>query len=318
MIDIMIITYLAILWVVFKVIKVPLNKWTATTSILVGFLGIGLVILVMNYNHPYTKEARLYFYSTPIVPNVSGQVLEVPVRPNQTLNAGDVLFIIDPKPFKDRVAEVNADLTLAREDLADAKELVKKGAVRRRAVDQATASVDKLVAQLGQAQYNLDQTIVRAPTKGYVTSQRLRPGMRVVSMPLRPAMTFIHQEKRVFVAAFPQNPLQVIKPGFDAEIALDAIPGRVFKGKVQGFVDAIALGQLQPSGDLVDLDAARLKQQGRVPVMIEITDDLSEFQLVGGIKGEVAVYGESWQVFSIIRKVLLRMKSWQKYLFMGG
>ena len=315
MIDLIILTYLAILWVIFKVFKAPLNKWTITTSILVGFLGIGLVVLVMNYNHPYSKEARLYFYTTPIVPNVAGQVIEVPVKPNEPLNAGDVLFRIDPKPFKDRVAEVNAELILAREDLADAKTLVKKGVARERAVQQATATLDALVARLGQAQYDLEQTVVRAPTKGYVTHQRLRPGMRAVPMPLRPVMTFIHEEGKIFVAAFTQNPLQVIKPGAEAEVALDPIPGKVFKAKVVGLVDAIALGQVQPSGDLIDLDAARLKQQGRVPVFIEITDDLSEYQLVGGIKGEVAVYSDNWKMFDIIRRVLLRMRAWQKYLY---
>ena len=315
MIDLMILSYLAILWVVFKVFKAPLNKWTITTSILVGFLGIGLVVLVMNYNHPHSKEARLYFYTTPIVPNVAGQVIEVPVKPNVILNEGDVLFRIDPKPFEDRVAEVKAELVLAREDLTDAKILVKKGVARERAVEQATATVDALVARLGQAQYDLEQTVVRAPTKGYVTHQRLRPGMRAVPMPLRPVMTFIHEEGKVFVAAFTQNPLQVIKPGADAEVAFDPIPGKVFKAKVAGLVDAVALGQLQPSGELIDLDAARLKQQGRVPVFIEITDDLSEYQLVGGVKGEVAVYSDNWKMFDIVRRVLLRMRAWQKYLY---
>ncbi len=315
MIDLITITYLALVWVVFKVFKVPVNKWTITTSILVGFLGISLVILVMNYHHPYSKEARMYFYTTPIVPNVSGVVIEVPVKPNEPLNKGDVLFRIDPKPFKYRVAEVSAELTLAREDLADAKQLVKKGAARQRAVDQAMATADSLVAQLGQAQYDLDQTVVLAPTKGYVTHQRLRPGMRAVSMPLRPVMTFIHDEGKIFVAAFTQNPLQVIKPGAEAEFVLDSIPGHVFAAKVVGIVDAIALGQVQPSGDLIDLDSARLKQQGRVPVFIEITDDLSEYQLVGGIKGEVAVYSDKYVVFDIIRRVLLRMRAWEKYLF---
>ena len=315
MIDLITITYLAIVWVVFKVFKVPVNKWTITTSILVGFLGISLVILVMNYHHPYSKEARMYFYTTPIVPNVAGEVIEVPVKPNESLNEGDVLFRIDPTPFEERVAEVSAELTLAREDLADAKQLVKKGAARQRAVDQATATVDALIAQLGQAQYDLKETVVRAPTKGYVTHQRLRPGMRAVPMPLRPVMTFIHDEGEVFVAAFTQNPLQVIKPGAEAEVVFDSIPGHVFAAKVGGIIDVIALGQIQPSGDLIDLDSARLKQQGRVPVFIEITDDLSEYQLVGGVKGEVAVYSDKWKMFDIIRRVLLRMKAWQKYLF---
>ena len=63
----------------------------------------------------------------------------------------------------------------------------------------------------------------------------------------------------------------------------------------------------------MNLDAAiERAQQGRVPVQIDILDDLSEYQLPAGAKAEVAVYSESWKPFAIVRRVLLRMKSWQK------
>jgi len=161
---------------------------------------------------------------------------------------------------------------------------------------------------------------VRAPTDGYVTQQRLRPGMTVVSQPQTvPVMTFIHAEEPEFIAAFPQNGIQNIKPGYEAEITFDAIPGRAFEGKVNKVLQAIAQGQVQPSGELINFDAAIARaQQGRVPVQIEILDDLSEYQLPAGAKAEVAVYSEHWKAFAIVRRVLLRMKSWQKYVFIGG
>jgi hypothetical protein len=82
---------------------------------------------------------------------------------------------------------------------------------------------------------------------------------------------------------------------------------------------AIAQGQLMPSGKLINFDlAAQRAQQGRIALMIEIDDDLSEYNIPAGAKAEVAVYSENWKPFSIIRRVLLRMKSWQKYIFPGG
>ena len=53
---------------------------------------IGGLILLMNYNHPYSEISRQYFVTTPIVPNVNGQVIEVPVKGNQMLEKGDVNY----------------------------------------------------------------------------------------------------------------------------------------------------------------------------------------------------------------------------------
>ena len=96
----MLMTYTGFCWAVFKIFKIPLNKWSVPTAILGGFVLIALVLLVMNYNHPYTTLAREYFVTTPIVPNVEGQVIEVPVMANTPLKAGDVLFRIDPRPYQ--------------------------------------------------------------------------------------------------------------------------------------------------------------------------------------------------------------------------
>ena len=49
-------------------------------------------------------------------------------------------------------------------------------------------TVARLQAELSDAQYDLDQTVMRAPGPGYVTQMALRPGMYVIPAPLRPVM----------------------------------------------------------------------------------------------------------------------------------
>lgn len=335
MIDLLIIIYAAILWVVFKVFKVPINKWTATTSILIGFFGIGLIVLVMNYSHPYSREARLYFYTTPIFSRVNGRVIEVPVEANQPLTSGDVLFRFDPRPFEDDIASLKGQLNgaqvqrdLSKEEYDRSLELLKKDfAAEREAAkwrakyETALADIEDLEARLNKAVYDLEEeVVVRAPGDGYVTQQRLRPGMTLISQPqVVPGMIFIHAEDPELYAAFPQNGLQNIEPGNEAEVTFDAIPGRAFKGKVSSVLQAVAQGQVQPSRFMINFDAAAAQaQQGRVPVRIEVTDDLSAYQLPVGAKAEVAVYSDNWQAVSIVRRILLRMKSWQKFVFIGG
>ena len=99
----LILTYAAICIAIFKIFKIPLNKWSVPTAVLGGIVLIGALILFMNYNHPYSEIARQYFVTTPIVPNVTGQVVEVPVKGNQPLEKDDVLFKLDPVPFENKV-----------------------------------------------------------------------------------------------------------------------------------------------------------------------------------------------------------------------
>ena len=337
MIELLIMIYAAILWIVFKVFKVPINKWTATTSILIGFFGIGFLLLGMNYFHPYSREARLYFYTTPIYSRIDGRIVEVPVERNVSLNKGDVLFRFDPRPFEYKVESLKGALEQAeverdrsKEEYDRSLEVLGKGAGSEREVQRwrvkyqtALTDIEEIQAKLERARYDLEEeVVVRAPTNGYVTQVRVRPGMALVASPqLIAALTFIHAEDRELIAAFPQNGLQNIEAGHEAEVTFDALPGRAFKGKVKQVLTTIAQGQLKPdpSGNLIDFERiTKLGKKGRVPVKIEVLDDLSEFQLPAGAKAEVAVYSERWHAVAIVRRILLRMKSWEKYVFIGG
>ncbi|NVJ55542.1 MAG: HlyD family secretion protein [Vibrionaceae bacterium] len=370
----LILTYTAICIAIFKVFKIPLNKWTVPTAVLGGVVLIGTLILLMNYNHPFTQLGNQVFSSTPMVSGVRGRVIEVPVEPNKPLKKGDVLFKIDPVPFEAEVAKLQAQIKEASQGALGLESELKaasaqqtqaeaerdkakrefaryqrgydKGAfteqqldTRRQAykateaaleaakarVDQAQLALDseiggenttvaRLLAELRKAEFNLEQTVVYAPTDGFATQVALRPGVMAVPLPIAPVMTFVHTENLVYTAAFRQNSLQRLKPGFEAEFVFRAIPGRVFKGEVIDVLPAIGESQFQARGALVGTEA--LRTSGRVFVTLKITDDLSEFHLPMGTAVEVAVYSDKFSHVSIMRKVLIRMKSWQNYLYL--
>lgn len=310
----LILTYAALCVVVFKVFRIPLNKWSVPTAVLGGVVLIGALVMLMNYNHPYSERARKYELTTPIVPTVSGRVVSVEASPNTLLEQGDVLFRVDPTPYQAVVDSLVAQQTSAKLDLDRARQLAKTGAGSRRDRDLAQARYDDLSSQLITARFNLDQTIVRAPTRGYVSQVFLRPGMMAVNIPLRPAMIFVHQEADVFTGWFRQNSLLRLEEGDDAEIAFDGIPGQVFYGKVDSVLPILAEGQLQPSGNLATDSAG----PGRVPVRIRITDpafDQYRHRLPGGAYGQMALYSHHFHHVAIMRKILLRMSAWLNYLF---
>jgi multidrug resistance efflux pump len=372
----LILTYVALCYVVFKIFRIPVNQWTLATAVLGGIVGISLLLLLMNYNHPFSTNARIYFPVTPVMPSVKGRVVEVPVKTNAPLKEGDVLFRIDPKPYEyivqqkraalaeaeqnakqlkasldqatavverfraqfelaqqnyDRQAELfekkiiaqatldtfTRNLETAKQSLAEAQAAEDRARLASLSmIDGVNTAVARLTAELADAQYDLDQTVVRAPTAGFVTQVALRPGMYAVPAPLRPVMTFVHDGDRTLAAAFQQNTLQRVRAGDDAEVLFEAVPGRVFKGKVRIVLDAIALGQMQAAGTLQDLGART--PGGRAVAVVDVIDDVSDYQIPAGAAGEVAIYTDHWHHLSVMRKILLRMRSWQNYIYMEG
>jgi multidrug resistance efflux pump len=372
----LILTYVAFCYAVFKVFRIPVNQWTLATAVLGGIVGISLLLLTMNYNHPFSTNARIYFPVTPVMPSVKGRVIEVPVATNTPLKEGDVLFRIDPRPYEyvvqqkraalaeaeqnakqlhsslDQatavVARVRAQVELAQQNYDRQAELFEKRVAAQATLDTASRNLEaarqtlaeaqagedrarlaalsmidgvntavaRLRAELADAQYDLDQTVVRAPTAGFVTQVALRPGMYAVPAPLRPVMTFVHDEDRTLVAAFQQNTLQRVRAGDEAEVLFDGVPGRVFKAKVRIVLDAIALGQLQATGALQDLGARQ--SGGRAIAIIDLIDDISSFQIPAGAAGEVAIYTDHFHHVAVMRRVLLRMRSWQNYIYIEG
>ena len=374
----LILIYVSICYVVFKLFKIPVNQWSLATATLGGIIGIALLLLIMNYNHPFTTNARIYFSVTPILPGVRGRVIEVPAQANVPLKEGDVLFRIDPKPYeyvvdqkKASLAEAeqnvkqlkssldqatagadraNAQLELAQQNYDRQAELFEKKVIAQATldtysrnletsrqtwvgakaeeerarlafssnIDGVNTTVARLRAELGDAEYDLAQTTTRAPGNGFVTQVALRPGVYVVPLPLRPAMAFVNTDVRDqgLGAAFQQNSLQRVRTGDEAEVAFDAVPGRVFKGKVRIVLDAIAAGQIQATGTLIDYGART--EGGRALALIDLEEDMSGYQVPVGAAAQVAIYTQYWHHVSLLRKILLRMRSWENYVFLEG
>src|SRR5262245_57880106 len=100
MVEMILGTYGVVCWLLFKKFKlIPVTTYTVCTAILGGIVLLaGLYILVTMF-HPASKDGRLYVYTTPIVPQVRGMVVEVTTE-GQRLKQGDILFKIDPEPYQ--------------------------------------------------------------------------------------------------------------------------------------------------------------------------------------------------------------------------
>ena len=94
-----------------------------------------------------------------------------------------------------------------------------------------------------------------------------------------------------------------------------AIPGTVFHGEVADVLPAIGESQFQGQGKLLTTDA--LNTHGRALVVLKVTDPrFAEYALPQGATLEAAVYSDHLKELSLIRKILIRMKSWENYIYL--
>ncbi|MGI8496221.1 MAG: efflux RND transporter periplasmic adaptor subunit [Gemmatimonadaceae bacterium] len=140
--------------------------------------------------------------SVEVRPRVGGFIRSVAFVEGAMVRQGDVLFVIDSRPFEAEVARAEAALAQARtrHQLADmeverAQKLVSTQAISREELDartsgraEGTAAVSAAEASLRVARLNLDWTVVRAPISGRVGRAEITTGNVVQAGPPSPTL----------------------------------------------------------------------------------------------------------------------------------
>jgi multidrug resistance efflux pump len=88
-----------------------------TLTVLASCLFLLVWYLVADRYTPYTSSARVTGHIIPIAPQVSGNVIDVPVAVNQIVQAGDILLRIDPSDYELAVQQAEAALEQATQNI---------------------------------------------------------------------------------------------------------------------------------------------------------------------------------------------------------
>ena len=106
---------------------------------IVGRLLGALIVTLLQWEiRPQTDDATVRANFVGIAPQVNGHIVDLPVRDNQQVSEGDVLFIVDPRPYEITVARARASLALTRKEVDGL----------RKGVSTADAGVARAAAQL--------------------------------------------------------------------------------------------------------------------------------------------------------------------------
>ncbi len=205
-------------------------------------------------------------------------------------------------------------LAAARESLKQAEAFEREAKIAFEAEsDGMNPEVRQAIAELERKRWDLEQATVRAPSDGYVTFVSMRPGQMATPFSVAASMLFVPKEKRFLVASFPQNAIAGIEAGLEAELAFQAYPGRIFQAKVLRVQDIIQEGQVIGNGQIGSPTSAAANDD--IPVFFEYGEDVENLKLPAGAQVSIAVYTHHFHVLSVVRKIILRIKSWENYAF---
>lgn len=217
----------------------------------------------------------------------------------------------DVETFDAEVKKAKAALAVARS--AEAKAQIRLESV----VGTDIASVAQIKAQLEAAQYDVESTVIRAPADGYAVNVAVRPGNYLMTLPFRPAMSFVEREQRI-LAYYDQNELRYVKPGQKAEIALKTSPGKLVYAQVDSIVWANAQGQMMQSGAVPNTPAEVLQAPPPQKYAVKLTpvahDGRQPPPIPMGARGVGAIYTDKAEPMHLLRMVMVRAQSKLNYL----
>jgi RND family efflux transporter MFP subunit len=273
----------------------------ATALILIVAVLIGRVLWVHYMDEPWTRDGRVRAEIVNVAPDVSGAVVDLPVKDNQLVKKGDLLMQIDPSHYQIAVEQAQAavaarraELQMKRDDAqrrADMDALVVSKESRENATHTASAaeaSYQQALAALDAAKLNLARTRVVSPVDGYVTNLSVFRGDYATAGAAKLAIVDSHSFW--VYGYFEETKLPHVRIGDQAEVRL------MSGGTLQGHVESISRGiydrdNPQSHELLADVNPTfnwvRLAQ--RVPVRVKIDAVPDGVVLAAGITCTVVV-----------------------------
>ncbi len=212
-----------------------------------------------------------------------------------------------------------ASLDEARANVA-AREADIQRAIEQKGGDDDTTNAILISAQsaVEKAKLDLNNTIVKASSRGVITDLRTEVGMYASTG--SPVMTLVAIHDVWINAEFTENNLGHLRPGVPVEILFDALPGEVFDGQIRSIELGVSKGQPPPPGTLPTVENNRdwLRQAQRFRVVIGFDVDQQEAlqgQLRIGGQASVIAYSEGHPILTLLGKAYLRLMSWLSYAY---
>ncbi|MGB5450794.1 MAG: efflux RND transporter periplasmic adaptor subunit, partial [Sedimenticolaceae bacterium] len=180
------------------------------------------------------------------------------------------------------------------------------------------AQLKTALTAVEKAALDLSNTVVRASSRGVITDLRADVGQYANAGAA--VMTLIAIQDVWIDAEFTENNLGHLRIGSPVEMALDALPGQIFGGKIRSIGLGVSGGQAQAAGTLPTIKNNRdwLRQSQRFPVVIGFDPgqqaELRDHVRIGG-QVDVIAFSEGHPLLRMLGKAYIRLMSWLSYAY---
>ncbi len=145
--------------------------------IILGAVATGSLVWHINYRNPRTNDAMVRANIVGIAPEVSGRIVDLPVEDNQYVKQGDLLYVIDPRPYQAKLDQARANLLIAEKEVdsrraaSGSAEIAIERLEHQRAA--ASAEVSRIEAE-DEYLHNYLERLEPLAEKQYVTADQLK------------------------------------------------------------------------------------------------------------------------------------------------
>lgn len=286
--------------------KAPVSPEVKKKRIIAAIGGVvALVAVYMTaqfFLYVTTDNAQVEAHSVMLAPKVSGFVTAVNVVEGQRVKSGDVLVQLDERDYQNTLKQMQGELASFEAKRRDAErnfgrmaQLFKSEAISNQQYDQASAAYQEIKAkyeaisaQVAQAELNLANTKIIAPSDGFIARRSANIGQ--LAVPGVPLVGFVDGQERWVIANFKETELEGVKIGKEVDVKIDALSGKSFKGHVESISAATGATFTLLPPDNATGNFTKVVQ--RVPVRIKLdrlTADEIE-SLRAGLSAEAKVH----------------------------
>jgi len=265
--------------------KTSARNYLVTGTAIVLALAASLAMYARYTNRPWTRDAQVRANVVGIACRVAGPIIQIPIRDNQQVKKGDLLFEIDPSTYQAdvnncvaKLQQAEAKAVQAKQDLDRQTQLYQTKVIDLRDLQDsqdtyvgAQADVAAAQASLDYARLNLSYTKIFAPVDGYLTNVNTSPGTYVYAG--QQLLALVDSSSFWVAAYFKETQLHHVVEGGKARITFIGRESQPF----EGVVDSIAWGIFVSDGSTVQLlpDVSQtidwVRLPNRFPVRIKVT-----------------------------------------------
>lgn len=159
-----------------------------------------------------------------------GRISEVPVKKGDKVAAGQLLLKIDSRSAEAMVKQAEIQHREGTNELRRLTELKAKGAVSDSDFENAKKMTDLAAVALADARVRLSQCEMKSPIAGVVNDRTIELGE--YASPGLPAFHIVNVESVKVVSNVPERDIPFVRGGVEMSFMVEALPGRLFKGKV--------------------------------------------------------------------------------------